>query len=322
MREAFVGFDSAWGGKKGGLAWVTFVDGAARPSEEPVAADFEDAATKIKELAGNHDYVLLAIDQPTIVRNQTGSRPVDCVARSLITSRLHSSVQPANRGRESLFGREAPIWNFLERLGPTELDSPSFRENPGAAITEETGHFLVEVYPALTLPVLVPETLTRKVVPSHADKDKKRKPVVGYAARYNPSNKSFAKGDWETVTKRVAKRCEALDLHSLREWVLSARGMCEASPPKTKPAQKAPQDQLDAVICLLVAVQCRYNPITDESIAVIGDAQRGYMLTPVSECEGGTKETLERSAAEHGVPFCLSHQVWARDAPLTGRKEA
>lgn len=319
MREAFVGFDSAWGGKKGGLAWVTFADGSVRPSEEPVAADFESAAKKINELAHDHEYVLLAIDQPTIVRNQTGSRPVDCVARSLITSRLHSSVQPANRGRESLFGRKAPIWNFLERLGPTELGSSSFRENPGAAITEDAGRFLVEVYPALTLPALVPMTLTREVVPKHADEGKKRNPVVGYAARYNPSNKSFCKEDWEMVTDGVAKRCEILGLFGLREWVRSTRGICESNPSKQE--LKATQDRLDAVICLLVAVQCRH-PIGGESIAVIGDAERGYMLTPVSECEGGTKETLECSAVEHGVPFYISHQGWPRDAPLTGRKEA
>lgn len=325
MREAFVGFDSAWGGKKGGLAWVTFEDGSVRPSEAPVAADFNNATEKISELASNHEYVLLAIDQPTIVRNQTGSRPVDCVARSLITSRLHSSVQPANRRRESLFGPNAPIWNFLEHLGQTELGSSPFRENPGAAITEDTGRFLVEVYPALTLPVIVPETLTREVVPNRADKGKK-KPVVGYAARYNPSNKSFRKEDWEMVANGVAERCAAHGLGSFEEWVRTARGMCDADPPKTKQERKATQDQLDAVICLLVAVQCRYNPIKDgnpikdESIAVIGDAQRGYMLTPVSEGEGGTKGTLARSAVEHGVSFSNSHQRWATDVPLTGRK--
>lgn len=39
MREAFVGFDSAWGGKApGGIAWATFVAGGLVSCVEPKLA--------------------------------------------------------------------------------------------------------------------------------------------------------------------------------------------------------------------------------------------------------------------------------------------
>ena len=96
MREAFVGFDSAWTDRDpGGIAWATFEQDRllALPAPEPVR--FEDAARIIERLRDECQYVLVAVDQPTLVPNETGMRPVERVAASLI-SKLRGGVQPAN----------------------------------------------------------------------------------------------------------------------------------------------------------------------------------------------------------------------------------
>ena len=106
MREAFVGFDSAWAGKApGGIAWATFEGDRLAAFTEPKLARFDEAARIIETLRSECDYVLVAVDQPTLVPNETGSRPVDRIARCLI-SKLGSGVQPAQPRQGSIFWLE------------------------------------------------------------------------------------------------------------------------------------------------------------------------------------------------------------------------
>ena len=174
VREAFVGFDSAWAGNApGGIASASFSQDRLVATRLPEPAGFDCAAAIIEKLASTHDYVLVAIDQPTVVPNQTGSRPVDRVAASLI-SRLRGGVQPANQGKTRsgrtiqskvrMFGPNAPIWQFLQRLDPVQ--------NPPQSRSAMNGLHAIEVFPALALPALEPAILERK-----------------RAARYNPDNR-------------------------------------------------------------------------------------------------------------------------------------
>lgn len=292
MREAFVGFDSAWTGKNTG----GFVCASLKTDEEPEVdlvhdplPNFETAAARILDLISSHDYVLIAIDQPTIVPNLSGSRPVDRVAASLMST-LRSGAQPANRGKEdkekrAMFGDDAPIWKFLEGIGA--------RENPMAAQTEEKGLFLIEVFPALALPALQPGFFRRKD-----------------AARYNPDKKKMFKiKDWEMVARTVEHHSERQGLIQLASW---ARRVAN----NTAPA-KQDQDQLDAAICLLVALQWRRASADTKSrcgIALLGDGSTGYMVTPVSS---GTARILSQAAKKRGVPFCHPGDPrghWVQDA--------
>ena len=232
---------------------------------EPQLAGFDDAARIIETLQSDHDYVLVAIDQPTVVPNQTGQRPVDGVARALI-GKLRSGVQPANRSKETMFGPIAPIWRFLKRLDARQ-------DAPGARAATD-GLYLLEVFPALALPALQPEILTR-----------------GKAAFYNPARKkTFAPDDWRLVADTVRDRAVKRGLAPLSEWAGRQTDLTAPS--------KHDQDRLDSAICLLVALEWRYAP--RDRVAVIGDARTGYMVTSVSP---ETREILGRAAIEHGVPF-------------------
>lgn len=107
-REAFIGFDSAWGGKKlGSIAWASFSNRRLKRCCLPKPAKFDEAVCVYNKLRACHEFLLIGMDQPTIIENNSGMRPVEKVVGSLI-GRLKSGVQPANRKKE-VFGPNAPV---------------------------------------------------------------------------------------------------------------------------------------------------------------------------------------------------------------------
>lgn len=118
----FVGFDSAWADKPNGpgaICSIAFSDDRFSDFEAPELVGFDAALTCIDHLRRPDATMLVALDQPTIVRNKTSMRPVEKTVATLI-SWLGSRVQPANRGKTMFFGDEAPIWRFLNKLDAVE----------------------------------------------------------------------------------------------------------------------------------------------------------------------------------------------------------
>ena len=180
MKEAFVGFDSAWAGKTAGaISYAVFRETNLEKVSLPRVADFADAAGIIVDLQGECDDVLVAIDQPIIVNNQAGSRPVDRVADSLMT-RIHSGTPSANRNKDTMFGDNAPIWRFINRIRPPGMTYRVLKDFEAARMATGETH-LIEVYPALSLPAMNPTFMGRKS-----------------AARYNPQIRTFLRmtGGW------------------------------------------------------------------------------------------------------------------------------
>lgn len=135
-----IGFDLAWtdNSKAPGAvcAIVTAGDGGVN-FKPPCHVSFDQAFAFIDAERRTCDTCLVALDQPTIVPNETGSRPVDKVAASLI-SFIGGGVQPANRSKKDMFGDDAPVWRFLKRLGA--------KEAPELSRTAEGGLFIIEVF--------------------------------------------------------------------------------------------------------------------------------------------------------------------------------
>ena len=273
-REAFVGFDSAWGDQApGAISWATFVEGRLEAFGPPELVHFDDAARIVEERRADADYVLVALDQPALVPNRAGMRPVERVAASLISRLRGGGVQPAYRRKASLFGSDAPVWRFLDRLDVSQ--------NPPAARTASDGLHLIEVFPALALPALDPGILKRR-----------------RAASYDPDNTNrFSLDDWRLVATAVQRHAARLSLAPLSEW--AGRSATLESP------EKHHQDRLDAAICLVIALLWRRTE--RDRMAVIGD-RRGYMVTPVSP-EGRT--ILQRASVNRKVPIDAE---WSEDA--------
>jgi len=117
-RVAFVGFDSAWADNPrapGAICSISRVSEKWVSFNPPVPVSFDQAAEFIQPLAKEHSVIIVAIDQPTVVPNPMGARPVDRVADAVIAW-LGGGVQPANRSRAGMFDDGAPIWRFLTRI--------------------------------------------------------------------------------------------------------------------------------------------------------------------------------------------------------------
>lgn len=261
------GFDSAWANnQKGAICAIGIDQDGQRRFHEPRLVHFADALEYIKERQRDYAHSLAAIDQPTIVRNETGSRPVDRVAGSLI-GYVGGGAQPANLGKVALFGEHSPFRQFLLDLGAVE--------DPLAARTGKVGHYIIEVYPALALPSLSSPFAERLGGP-----------------KYNPEKKNFDQKDWAAVTCVVACLARQHEIEGLESWVKSM-GCIE------KPT-KADQDRLDAAICALVGYLWRFGP--SGTVAMIGGLDSGYMITPISS---DTRPRLEKAAQKNGVPLIV-----------------
>ena len=155
-----VGFDSAWTDNPKAPGAVATIRARNDKLEfvEPELASFETALRIIRAERGTSDLCLVAIDQPTIVANETGMRPVDRLASSFI-SWLGGGVQPANRSKSAMFGDNAPIWSFKASLGAIE--------DPERSLTAKSGCFIMEVFPALALAGIEPNYCRRLGAPRY-----------------------------------------------------------------------------------------------------------------------------------------------------------
>lgn len=259
---SIIGFDSAWTDQvkaPGAVSIIRVAEG--RPTEfvPPRLSSFAQALTIIDAERRHFDRCFVALDQPTIVPNATGSRPVDKVAGSLI-SWVGGGVQPANRSKKGMFDDDAPVWAFKSALGATE--------DPEGARNVASGVFIAEVFPALALPSLATEFCGRLLGP-----------------RYNPGRrKTFRMEYWNSVLNCVATIGATLRIADLADWCEQHR---LAMPPR-----KGDQDLLDGVLCALIGYIWLFQPRSHS--LMIGDLDSGYMLTPAD----GEARTRLRSAAE------------------------
>ncbi len=243
-----VGFDSAWTDrpkKPGAICAVTLTGGNIIAHHPPRLVSFVEALEFINEIAAKSSVLLVALDQPTVVPNQTGSRPVERVAASVI-SWMGGGVQPANRGKVGMFDDEAPIWRFIQGLGALQL--------PEKARTATQGRYIIEVFPALALAALDSEFFQRLGAP-----------------RYNPERPTFKSNDWGRVISAVHREAKRLGFDEIANWVEGFN---------LNSVKKADQDQLDSIICLLIGLRWRLEP--RNASAMLGTVEKGYIVTPTT----------------------------------------
>ena len=260
MALNLVGFDSAWSDnpRAPGAICAIRLDADAPPIfDPPRQAGFEAARAFVLARHRAGDLTLLAIDQPTIVPNAGGARPVERAVASLM-SYSGGGIQPAFRGKAPMFGDGAPIWRFLAEM--------RFVDDPQAACEADEGGFVMEVFPALAMLGLDPTFMVGR----------------GCGPRYNPSRATFKLTAWQAVCRATAREARRLGLGSVAEW-------CDSLDAESKP-RKRTQDELDAVICLVVAARWRW---ARASCLMIGDGAHGYIVAPVSP---ETRAYLTRAA--------------------------
>ncbi|TGG91782.1 DUF429 domain-containing protein [Natronospirillum operosum] len=248
-----VGFDSAWTAKnRGALVGALWRPGGTLMAlDKPTAANFDEALKCIQEWQQTSapDQTLIMIDQPTIVPNESGQRPVENIVSSVI-SRRYGGMQPANRSKAEMFGDQAPIWTFLEALGGAS--------DPLGA---EDSIAIFEVYPTLALVAL------NWIRPDEKGRSTGRFP------KYNPANHAkFKSEDWVYLCQNVAA-----ELRSFGSGMEILAQHLDALAMKEKP-RKADQDDLDACLCLIIG--CLY--LAGEAL-MIGRPESGFIVTPYND---------------------------------------
>jgi predicted RNase H-like nuclease len=250
MSLLLVGFDSAWTpAKSGALAGVLQTsDGTFVELGTPRIANFPGAETLILEwqLEFRPDSTIVMIDQPTIVANAAGQRPVENIIASAV-NRRYGGMQPASTAKTEMFGDAAPVWPFLTRFG-----GPA---DP-AGLASDTR--VIETYPVLVMIALdwmMPDART-----------------AGRLPKYNPGRrKTFSQSDWLHVATLTRDAYRQRKLPAITEWLEARVG---GAPPR-----KSDQDGLDACLCLLVALYLAEG----RECLMIGNLLSGYIVVPHSE---------------------------------------
>lgn len=256
-----VGFDSAWtAGKQGGIVAATASRSQYQLVSPPICASFAAATECMLGWKHRHERILVMLDQPTIVANQLGGRPVEKIVSSLV-SRAKGGMQPANRQRVGMFCDEAPIWQFLRAVGGS-LDPRS--EHPLR---------IVETYPVLAMLGL------GWVQPD------------GRLYKYNPERRrSFAADHWVRLCELLTESFLARGLDQLANW---CRHAAVAGLTGTGRARKSYQDQLDAVICLHVGMHWLEGKPTLQ----VGTLTDGLIVAPMRDA---CRIALEERVAKLG----------------------
>jgi predicted RNase H-like nuclease len=224
-------------------------DGTVRELGSPQKANFVQAERIILDWQSSESpkRTLVLLDQPTIVENATGQRPVAYLVASSVSLR-YGGMQPANTTKVEMFGRSAPVWSFLERFGgPADPTEPT------------AGTLIFETYPVLTM-IALGWTLPDNSRPT------------GRLPKYNPQRRrTFALADWRHVCRMTAATLREHHLLELTRWAESAS---EISSPR-----KHNQDALDACICLLVGL----HMVQPRDCLLVGDQWTGYIIVPFGE---------------------------------------
>jgi predicted RNase H-like nuclease len=242
-----VGFDSAWTPHNSGAiaALILRNDGNVQEIGLPVIVNYPEAERLILDWQREYtpDRTLILLDQPTIVKNPGGQRPVEGIVSSSVSLRL-GGMQPASQSRVEMFGEAAPVWAFLTRFG-----------GPADPLRLTGGSHVIETYPVLALIAL------GWLRPGRG--------VSGTLPKYNPQRtKTFLLGDWKFVCERASAFFSSHASPGIAAWLEKAG--------KKPDPKKSDQDRLDACLCLIVALWLHHG----RECLMTGNLASGYIIVP------------------------------------------
>lgn len=253
----YIGIDLAWGARN-----TTAVFALASAGDAPTAgAAYLAHADALTDNAAITDFVaacddggglLIAVDAPTLVPNETGRRPCeDILSRCL--RRVEAGPHPANRrllgDADAQVRGETLVALLAARLGVSHT--------PYFAATEPRAVFEAFPHPAHVALFGLEKTLKYKAKPGRT--------------------KESRHGEF----RRYAAFLEALRTADPPLLLAPAWECTDPAAFATEALLKRYEDTLDALTCAYVALhRHRWG---DERSAVVGDLVRGYVVTPATE---------------------------------------
>ena len=199
MTTLLVGFDSAWTLNNSGamVGVLRTADGRQHELGMPMVVNFSDAERVIRDWQEEWKptMTIQLLDQPTIVNNATGERPVESIV-GCIVGRRYGGMQPANNSRVEMFGENAPIGRYLGQFGGATDPSQMF---------EKSG--VIQTYPVLTMIAL-------GWIRPDVFRD------CGRLPKYNPQRKkTFLLEDWRHVCAAASNEFSDRGLAGIAEWI-------------------------------------------------------------------------------------------------------
>ena len=264
MTTLLVGFDSAWTLTNSGalIGVLHHDDGTFQELGPSRMARYDEAEAVILQWQAEQTptATIVLLDQPTIVNNAAGQRPVENIVASPV-SRRYGGMQPANTAKEEMFGKDALMWPFLTRFG-----------GPADPLEPVAGTRVFETYPVLAMIALgwtLPDSRT-----------------TGRLPKYNPERrKTFSTSDWQHVCGLLSEAFRERGLTGIVRWIDGATA--NSSP------RKSDQDRLDACLCLLVALYLAER----KDCLMVGDRQTGYIVVPNGDALRSELETRCRETS-------------------------
>lgn len=257
-----LGVDLAWG-PRGRTGLCAIDDGRVLDSVSVVTDADVDAW--IRRFTA--DEMLVAIDAPIVVANETGCRPSDWVLASAY-GREHAGPHPANRSMQS-FRDGTRAFALAQRFG--------LAVDP-ARIAERPLRLAIEVYPHPALVGLFTLGTTLKY------KAKRHRDRAARRLAFDELLRCLAK---------LAAFEPPLDVTTSPRWP----ALCaEVDGATTGAALDRAEDELDAYLCAYVGLyHLRWHGVRS---LTVGDVATGYIVTPVDQAHA---DLLRARATQRGV---------------------
>ena len=238
----FVGVDLGWRSGETGLACLTWQDQRLQLQAVTRHQEIDDILGWIDQVLPAPDLGLVAVDAPTLIPNETGTRLSDRLTHQYF-GKYHAGCYPANLSRP-----------FAERtVGFGEsLEDRGFMHAPSITV-QQPGRYQIEVFPHPAMVNLFQLSVILKYKKGNlATRKAELKRLQDYFQRVLP-----------TLTPALdLEDCPLLQLPS----------------PITGKELKALEDQLDAIFCAYIGAYWWYWG--SERNLVLGDRQTGYIIVP------------------------------------------
>ena len=238
-----VGIDLAWGERaRTGVAVLDPEGRLVRSASVRTDDEIADVLGTDAQTPG----LVVAIDAPLIVPNESGQRPCEREITRLF-GRFHAGAYPANRGRPA-FHPEPRAARLAQRFD--WIIDPAVRPGPAHSVA-------IEVYPHSAMVSLFH---LERVLPY---KGKRGRTVASRRVAFG------------SVLDGIEAECGALlRLSESTRWSELRHQVATATSPVD--LDRA-EDEVDGILCAYVAWLWAYRP---SSLIVVGDAAAGYIVTP------------------------------------------
>jgi len=254
----FIGLDLAWGAKNPSAA-VTLEWNAATQSLMPISVaemltDDDSICGYIRGNDADGGGLIVGVDAPLDVPNETGERPVESILRRCF-GKYQAGAHPANR---SLYKGDIRGERLAERFQNEHDLISHFHFMP----RDPNARNVIEVFPHPAMVVLFDLDKTLKY------KLKKGRDTASRMAEFA----RFSEG-----LRSLQNAEPTLDTP---EW-LHSPDWFRTNPIVTQSALKRIEDTMDALVCAYVAAYFWYWG-EGEKCMVIGDKATGYVVTPIT----------------------------------------